>query len=160
MPAGIQRFHESAHDHLIPLSFRDGHPNMLETGGSLHVATYANATTNFSHTDWTATERVRSAVNGTVAETCTNLPYGDDQQCSGIADPSGLHFTGKLRDAETGLDNFQARYYASMSGRWMLPDWSALPEPVPYASLDNPQTLNLYGISVRIGADSATNCAD
>ena len=27
----------------------------------------------------------------------------------------------------------------------MSPDWSAKEEPVPYAKLDNPQTLNLYG---------------
>jgi hypothetical protein len=26
----------------------------------------------------------------------------------------------------------------------MSPDWSAQEEPVPYAKLDNPQTLNLY----------------
>jgi hypothetical protein len=29
-------------------------------------------------------------------------------------------------------------------GRWLSPDWSAKYEPVPYAKLDNPQTLNLY----------------
>ena len=29
-------------------------------------------------------------------------------------------------------------------GRFMSPDWSAQEEPVPYAKLDNPQTLNLY----------------
>jgi hypothetical protein len=29
-------------------------------------------------------------------------------------------------------------------GRFMSPDWSAKVEPVPYAKLENPQTLNLY----------------
>jgi hypothetical protein len=29
-------------------------------------------------------------------------------------------------------------------GRFMSPDWSAKVQPVPYAKLDNPQTLNLY----------------
>ena len=29
-------------------------------------------------------------------------------------------------------------------GRFMSPDWSAKEEPVPYASLDDPQSLNLY----------------
>jgi len=52
--------------------------------------------------------------------------------------------TGKERDAESGLDYFGARYYASNMGRFMSPDWAAKEEPVPYASLDNPQTLNLY----------------
>jgi RHS repeat-associated protein len=53
-------------------------------------------------------------------------------------------FTGKERDAESGLDYFGARYYASSMGRWMSPDWAAKAMPVPYASLDDPQSLNLY----------------
>jgi RHS repeat-associated protein len=54
-------------------------------------------------------------------------------------------YTGKERDTESGLDYFGARYYASSMGRWMSPDWADKPEAVPYSSLDNPQTLNLYG---------------
>ena len=27
----------------------------------------------------------------------------------------------------------------------MSPDWSEDPDPVPYADIENPQTLNLYG---------------
>lgn len=57
----------------------------------------------------------------------------------------GSRSTGKERDAESGLDYFGARYYASSMGRWMSPDWSAKQEPVPYSKLDDPQTLNLYG---------------
>src|SRR5581483_8444555 len=53
-------------------------------------------------------------------------------------------FTGKERDAESGLDDFDARYYSSGMGRFMSPDWSDVPAPVPYADLTNPQTLNLY----------------
>jgi RHS repeat-associated protein len=53
-------------------------------------------------------------------------------------------FTGKERDAESGLDYFEARYYSSTMGRFMSPDWSAKEEPVPYAKLDDPQSLNLY----------------
>jgi RHS repeat-associated protein len=52
---------------------------------------------------------------------------------------------GKERDAESGLDYFGARYYASSMGRWMSPDWADKPEAVPYSSLENPQSLNLYG---------------
>lgn len=54
------------------------------------------------------------------------------------------HFTGKERDSESGLDYFGARYYSSTTGRFMSPDWAAKAEPVPYAKLNNPQTLNLY----------------
>ena len=52
--------------------------------------------------------------------------------------------SGKERDAESGNDYFGARYYASSMGRFLSPDWSAKEEPVPYAKLGNPQTLNLY----------------
>ncbi|HKV03493.1 MAG TPA: hypothetical protein VJO53_00140 [Candidatus Acidoferrales bacterium] len=31
-------------------------------------------------------------------------------------------------------------------GRWLSADWSAVPAPVPYANLTNPQTLNLYAM--------------
>lgn len=54
------------------------------------------------------------------------------------------HFTGKERDSESGNDYFMARYYSSAMGRFLSPDWSAKEEPVPYAKLDDPQTLNLY----------------
>jgi hypothetical protein len=40
---------------------------------------------------------------------------------------------------------FGARYYGSSMGRWLSPDWSANEDPVPYAKLDDPQSLNLYG---------------
>ena len=53
-------------------------------------------------------------------------------------------FTGKERDAESGNDYFGARYYASSMGRWMSPDYSDEPDPVPYADYDDPQGLNLY----------------
>ena len=52
--------------------------------------------------------------------------------------------TGKERDSESGNDYFGARYYASSMGRWLSPDWSAKEDPVPYAVLDDPQSLNLY----------------
>jgi RHS repeat-associated protein len=57
---------------------------------------------------------------------------------------AGSCCTGKERDAESGNDYFGARYYASAMGRFMSPDWSAKVMPVPYAKLDDPQSLNLY----------------
>jgi RHS repeat-associated protein len=54
------------------------------------------------------------------------------------------HFTGKERDTESGNDYFFARYYSSAMGRFLSPDWSAKVMPVPYARLDDPQSLNLY----------------
>jgi RHS repeat-associated protein len=72
-----------------------------------------------------------------------SLPYGDHLVTSGN-DTTPLHYTGKQRDMESGNDYFGARYYASTMGRFMSPDWSASPEAVPYSSLSDPQSLNLY----------------
>jgi RHS repeat-associated protein len=68
-------------------------------------------------------------------------PFGQSFNGSDI-DP--YKFTGKERDSESGLDYFGARYYGSSMGRFMSPDWSKNPTAVPYAKLENPQSLNLY----------------
>jgi RHS repeat-associated protein len=60
-------------------------------------------------------------------------------------DSNHYRFTGKERDAETGLDYFGARYYSNGLGRWVSADWSPTPVPVPYADFRNPPSLNLYG---------------
>jgi RHS repeat-associated protein len=79
-------------------------------------------------------------------------PYGQEIQPNGTLLPTDApdgstnhyKFTGKERDTESGLDYFGARYYASNMGRFQSPDWAGHPEAVPYSSLKNPQTLNLY----------------
>ena len=48
--------------------------------------------------------------------------------------------TGKERDAESGLDYFGARYYASSMGRFSSPD----PSGLSFANMADPQSLNLY----------------
>jgi RHS repeat-associated protein len=71
-------------------------------------------------------------------------------------------FTGKERDAETGLDYFLARYYSGAQGRFLSPDEfkggpdDALtgaditpPGPLPYADIGNPQTLNKYAYVIN-----------
>jgi RHS repeat-associated protein len=67
--------------------------------------------------------------------------------CATSACRNKYHFTGKERDTESGNDYFGARYYASSMGRYMSPDYSDDdndPDPVPYADLMDPQSLNLY----------------
>jgi RHS repeat-associated protein len=116
--------------------------------GSRHLATYDGKTsmTYFIHDDWQGTERARSNASGVSYETCVNLPYGDQQTCTGASDPSPLHYTGKMRDSETQLDYYGARYYSSTAGHWMSPDWASKPTAVPYANFGDPQSLNLYGM--------------
>ncbi|HET9182504.1 MAG TPA: RHS repeat-associated core domain-containing protein [Candidatus Angelobacter sp.] len=53
-------------------------------------------------------------------------------------------FTGKERDSESQLDYFGARYYSNVFGRFLTPDWSKTPIPIPYADLNDPQTFNQY----------------
>jgi RHS repeat-associated protein len=48
-------------------------------------------------------------------------------------------FTGKERDAETGLDYFGARYYSSPQGRFTSPD-----KPLLDQHIEDPQSWNLY----------------
>ena len=97
---------------------------------------------NFYLTDWLGTRRVTTDYEGNAQASCLSLPYGNGETCT--ATPTEHLFTGKVRDAESGNDYFGARYYASDMGRFLIPDWSAKEEPVPYAKLDDPQTLNLY----------------
>ena len=65
-------------------------------------------------------------------------------QAAAVLNRIGSCSTGKERDTESGNDYFGARYYSSAMGRFMSPDWAAKAEPVPYAVLGDPQSLNLY----------------
>ncbi len=108
--------------------------------------------------DHLGSTRMLTDAIGTVESLHDYLPFGEEIPAGVGARSGGLYpastqaindgvtqkFTGKERDQETGLDYFGARYLSSAQGRWTSPDWSAAPEPVPYAQLANPQTLNLY----------------
>jgi len=61
--------------------------------------------------------------------------------CKSAAPHQPPDSTGKERDQESGNDYFGARYYASTTGRFLSPD----PSGLVFASLANPQSLNLYG---------------
>jgi RHS repeat-associated protein len=112
--------------------------------GGRHLVTQNFGTTYFIHADWVGTERARTSLTGGAPiESCQNLPFGDGEVCTNT-DVSPLHFTGKERDTESNLDDFDARYYSSQWARFMTPDWDAKPAAVPYAKFGDPQTLNLY----------------
>ncbi len=118
------------------------HTNIY-AGGSL-IATYENDGTgpHFRLTDWLGTMRAQTTYAGVLELTCQSLPFGETPTpCSRATEQ---FFTGKERDSETGNDYFGARYYNSNVARWLSPDWSAKEDPVPYAIMHNPQSLNLY----------------
>src|SRR5215468_7633634 len=94
---------------------------------------------------------------GTIKADSDYYPWGGELQFVNN-DSNHYKFTGKERDSETGLDYFGARYYSNPLGRWLTPDWSSAPVPVPYADLTDPQTLNQYSYvrnipTVKIDAD-------
>jgi len=139
--------------------------------GSRHVGSNRGYVT-WSHNDWLGNERLRitypSVNNRAYDVKCQNLPFGDDLgPCpiagGGDANGSPMHFTGKERDAESGLDNFGARYNSSSMGRFMTPD-PLLNSGRPW----EPQSWNRYAYALNnplniIGPtglyDLVNNCA-
>jgi RHS repeat-associated protein len=114
----------------------------------MHLATYTlnsahtAADLYFHHNDWLGTERARTTYTGALCETVASLPFGDDlvtTSTCGEGDVSPMHFTGKERDSESGLDDFGARYFGSSLGRFMSPDG-----PFSDQNNENPQSWNLY----------------
>jgi RHS repeat-associated protein len=105
------------------------------------IGTLNNGAFYWAGKDTVGTKRFSSTFgNGDVpyaAETFTSLPFGDALSSIGI---SPLHFTGKERDAESGLDYFGARYYASSMGRFTSPD----PMLIMRQKMTDPQQWNMY----------------
>ena len=96
----------------------------------------------YYHADHLGSARLMTDSSGNQTWSATYLPFGQEWN----PQPTTNHykFTGKERDSESALDNFGARYCSSSLGRFMSPDWSDEPQPIPYADLGNPQSLNLY----------------
>ncbi len=148
---------------LIKFSMRQWPPATYDGGQNLETVSGTQTAVNtyglhFYFDDPLGTRRAQTDASGVLEQTCSSLPYGDQLSCvsqpdtggnispyiASITAPTEHHFTGKERDVESGNDYFGARYYSSAMGRFMSPDWSAKVKPVPYAKLDEPQTLNLY----------------
>ena len=95
---------------------------------------------HFYFSDHLGTHGVVENATGTVCEQDIDYyPYGgqEDDYCPN--DAQHYKFTGKERDTESGLDNFETRYNASALGRFMTPD-----ELGPGQHPENPQSWNLY----------------
>jgi RHS repeat-associated protein len=76
-------------------------------------------------------------------------PFGGERTPVINSCPQHYKFTGKERDQETGLDDFGARMYGNALGRFLTPDFGgpldSIPDAVPWADFETPQSLNLYG---------------
>ena len=110
--------------------------------GSKHLATYVGGTSGSTYldlADWVGTERMRVNSTQSPQETCTGLPFGDMQSCTGT-DESPMHFTGQQWDSEDNLTAFWFRTDSTTQGRWGSMDPSGLAAVDP----SNPQTWNRY----------------
>ncbi len=97
-------------------------------------------------TDALGNIRVITGDKGNILERHDYLPFGEECLTGPCASNPGARagqprkFTGKERDAETGLDYFGARYYASKIGRFTTVD----PVYTIQESLVDPQRWNRY----------------
>jgi RHS repeat-associated protein len=117
---------------------------------------------SYYFSDHLKTASVITDAVGNIKSESDYYPWGGELQFSNSGS-NHYKFTGKERDAETGLDYFGARYYSSGLGRFITPDWSATPNPVPYADLTDPQSLNQYSYvrnlpTTRVDADGHDGC--
>jgi RHS repeat-associated protein len=107
---------------------------------------YATVGVFYYFSDHLKTASVITDSAGVIKAESDYYPWGGELQFVNN-DSNHYKFTGKERDGgsgETGLDYFGARYYSNGLGRFITADWSAVPVPVPYADLIDPQSLNQY----------------
>jgi RHS repeat-associated protein len=114
-------------------------------GGKRVAMVPASGSALFYAADTLGSSRVIVQSNGTLCYDADFVPFGAERAYTNTC-VQNYKFEGKERDTETGNDDFGARSYSWRFGRWLSSDWSALPVPVPYANLTNPQTLNLYSM--------------
>jgi RHS repeat-associated protein len=79
-----------------------------------------SGTVHYYFSDGLGSARVVTDANGNLQQQSDYFPYGGEIVIN-AGDPNHYKFTGKERDAESGLDNFVARYDASSLGRFMTP---------------------------------------
>jgi RHS repeat-associated protein len=101
--------------------------------GSEEIGHYS---TLYNFKDILGSTRVLTKPDQTVQDSEDYLPFGEQEIGRSW---SLFKFTGKERDAESGLDNFIARYDSSSLGRFMSADDTA-----PEDHKEDPQGLNLY----------------
>jgi RHS repeat-associated protein len=102
-----------------------------------HVNPTPPDTITYYFVDHLGTSRVVTDATGTTLDDSDFYPFGGERPAITPSSGNTYKFTGKERDAESGLDNFGARYNSSAMGRFMSPD--------PFGGhQEDPQTLNEY----------------
>jgi RHS repeat-associated protein len=112
------------------------------------AGTASGCSTCYLSPDHLGTPRLITDQNGQLVARHDYLPFGEEVGANQFGrdstwgtTPDGVNqkFTGKERDAESGLDYFGARYYGSALGRFTSPD-----KPLLDQFPENPQSWNLY----------------
>ena len=139
---------------------RDGVPVYYAYQGDTRVAQWTGnlADLVIYHPDHLGSANVLTDTEGRVTEEYAYYPYGHPRLHvpSHTDGPRAAHyqFTQKERDAESGLQYFEARYYAGHLGRFISVDPLLSENPRPkanskklYNNLQTPEILNLYAYS-------------
>jgi RHS repeat-associated protein len=106
----------------------------------------ATAGTSYYTRDHLGSTRLETNAAGQQGKYSDFLPFGEEiaagtggRPACFNANDNKVKFTGKERNAETGLDYFMARYFSSAQGRFTSPD-----PLLASARLTDPQTWNRY----------------
>jgi RHS repeat-associated protein len=114
------------------------------------------STVRYFYSDHLGSHGLVTSATGAIQEESDYHPYGEEAVIVDTLSTQPYKFTGKERDAESGLDYFIVRHYSSALGRFMQPDEfkggpvdafdgeTGPPGPLPYANIFNPQSLNKY----------------
>jgi RHS repeat-associated protein len=106
----------------------------------LAAVAQAQEVVEYYHTDALGSVRAVTDQSGAVVARHDYLPFGEEYLPQAGNDPR--RFTGKERDAETGLDYFEARYYRAGIGRFTTVD----PGHVN-GNIFDPQSWNAYAFA-------------
>ena len=156
----LEQYTYDADGHRVTKTTSSGTTTYVyDAGGQLASENLASAPgaigTVYPITDSLGSTRLVTDSAGVVTKCSDYLPFGEEitqivdsrPACFSAAEPATeAKFTGKERDAESGLDYFGARYFSSAQGRWTSPDefkggivdpftgqQISQPGPLPYA---------------------------
>jgi RHS repeat-associated protein len=146
-------------DALLETDAAGGAPmEFIFFGGKRIARRDSGGAVSYFFADHLGTSRVVTNATGTPPfEESDYYPFGGERVVTDTLPDQNYKFTGKERDAESNLDFFIARHYASNLGRFLQPDeftggpvdaFSSTdplpPGPLPYADIRDPQSLNKY----------------
>jgi RHS repeat-associated protein len=124
--------------------------NLAAEYDSVATTSACGTPTCYVTVDQLGSTRVVTDSSGNVTQRYDYLPFGEEIPADGVVRTTGMgyqssadgfnpKFTGQVRDVESGLDYFNARYYSPEQGRFVSADpQNAGSDP------SNPQTWNGY----------------